>query len=158
MARGDAEAEAEAGLGSPVDAAAAARFSSRGCCFCVPCFGSRRSSTGGQGWWEKVRTADNDDTWWGRGLRSLKKLREWSELAAGPRWKTFIRRFNKNRSGGARHGKFQYDPLSYSLNFDQGPGHSGDSDDDHGYEFSARYAAVSLSSRTSIERDAVTVT
>lgn len=150
MAHREAEAEAE----SPVDATTAL-FSSRGCCFCIPCFGSRRSSTAGLAWWEKVRTAGNDDTWWGRSLRSLKKVREWSELAAGPRWKTFIRRFNRTRSGGGRHGKFQYDPLSYSLNFDEGPGQNGNSDDDHVYDFSARYAAASLSSKSSMDKDAV---
>lgn len=72
------------------------------------------------------------------------KVREWSELAAGPRWKTFIRRFSRSRSGGSRHaaGKYQYDPLSYALNFDEG--HNGDFGDD-GYDglrnFSTRYAA-----------------
>ena len=147
----------EAGPESPVEATTAL-FYSRSCCFCFPCFGSHRSPTVGVSWWEKVRTADSDGTWWGRSLSSLKKVREWSELAAGPRWKTFIRRFNRTRSGGARHGKFQYDPLSYALNFDEGPRQTGDSDDDHGFEFSARYASVSISSRTSMDKDAVAFT
>ncbi|RVW52851.1 uncharacterized protein LOC117904460 [Vitis riparia] len=156
MAHKEVEAQAEAE--SPMDATTGL-FSSRSCCFCIPCFGSHRSSTVGLAWWEKMRTAQNEDTWWGRSLRSFKKVREWSELAAGPRWKTFIRRFNKTRSGGARHGKFQYDPLSYSLNFDEGAGHNGSSDDDRGYEFTARYASVSLSSKSSMEdKDAITLT
>lgn len=52
------------------------------------------------------------------------KVREWSELVAGPRWKTFIRRF---RRGPTRHGsgggvgrKLNYDALNYALNFDEG--------------------------------------
>lgn len=126
------------------------------CSFCFPCcFGSRRSASVGIAWWERVRatslsesspsqvTGGAGDRWWARGLM---KVREWSEIAAGPRWKTFIRRFNRNRSGGGcRHvGKYQYDPLSYALNFDEGPGQNGDFEDD-GYDgfqnFSTRYAA-----------------
>ena len=74
------------------------------------------------------------------------KLREWSEIIAGPRWKTFIRRFNRNRSGSCRHAKYQYDPLSYALNFDEGGGQNRNFEDeeDGGFRnFSTRYAAVS---------------
>lgn len=76
------------------------------------------------------------------------KLREWSEIVAGPRWKTFIRRFNRNRSSGAtRPGKFQYDPLSYAMNFDEGSREIGELDDDiddfNGFRnFSSRYASI----------------
>ncbi|KAG5066891.1 hypothetical protein JHK86_010622 [Glycine max] len=131
------------------------------CSFCFPCcFGSRRdSATLGFGWWERVRatsswsesrseaqpvTGSPGGRWWSGGVRAFMKVREWSELAAGPRWKTFIRRFSRSRSGGSRHaaGKYQYDPLSYALNFDEG--HNGDFGDD-GYDglrnFSTRYAA-----------------
>ncbi|KAF7838350.1 NHL domain protein [Senna tora] len=132
------------------------------CCFCFPCFGSRPSPAVGIAWWQRVSssstspswshshphpTALSDDRWWSRGIRALKKLREWSEIVAGPRWKTFIRRFNRNRSGGAaKHAKYQYDPLSYSLNFDEGPGGQNGDLEDHGYDgyrnFSTRYAAA----------------
>lgn len=128
------------------------------CCFCFPCFGSRRPAAVGLAWWERVRTSQGQShgggggggQWWHRGIRALKKLREWSEIVAGPKWKTFIRRFNRSRSGGGggRHGKFQYDPLSYSLNFDEGPGHNGNLDDDDfsGFRnFSTRYASSSVS-------------
>lgn len=99
-----------------------------------------------------MRTTQNEDQWWHRGIRAFKKLREWSEIVAGPKWKTFIRRFNRSRSGGGggsggRHGKFQYDPLSYSLNFDEGPGHNGSLDDDDfsGFRnFSTRFASTSV--------------
>ena len=57
------------------------------------------------------------------------KVREWSEIVAGPRWKTLIRRFNRDNR---RHGKFQYDPLSYALNFDE--------EDRACSNFSARFA------------------
>ncbi|KAF4362433.1 hypothetical protein CsatB_017901 [Cannabis sativa] len=122
---------------------------SRCSCFFLPCFGSRRSSTGRLVWWERIRAVENDHHWWYRGIRAFKKLREWSEIVAGPKWKTFIRRLNRNKSnsgngGGARHGKFQYDPLSYSLNFDDGPGHNCNLEEEEydGFrDFSTRYAA-----------------
>jgi|UniRef100_A0A2N9I876 hypothetical protein len=127
------------------------------CCFPAHFFGSQRSSSVRLAWWERVRSSQvSDDKWWSGGLRSLKKLREWSELVAGPKWKTFIRRFNRNRSGGGgggnsgsscnRHGKFQYDPLSYALNFDEGPGQNGNLEGEDDYtmfrNFSTRYASV----------------
>ncbi|KAA8542647.1 hypothetical protein F0562_023854 [Nyssa sinensis] len=119
-------------------------FVKRRCCFCIPCFGSNRSPTVGLYWWQKMRTTENEEGWWARGINGVKKLREWSEILAGPRWKTFIRRFNRSKSGGggSRHGKFQYDPLSYALNFDEGSGQNGNSEDDgeDGFrKFSSRY-------------------
>lgn len=78
-------------------------------------------------------------------------LREWSEIVAGPKWKTFIRRLSRTRSGGTggaahRHGKYHYDPLSYSLNFDEGPNSTDLEAEDAEYgsfrNFSARFAAV----------------
>ncbi|KAG2314664.1 hypothetical protein Bca52824_017786 [Brassica carinata] len=52
-------------------------------------------------------------SWWQR------EIRYWPEIVAGPRWKTFIRRFNLNQRRGrvcdnnARH----YDTLGYKFNF-----------------------------------------
>jgi len=131
------------------------------CCFCFPCFSSRRSSTVGLSFWERIQSSSqshgydpHQNQWWFKGIRALKKIREWSEIVAGPKWKTFIRRFNRTKSSGSgsgrRHGNFQYDPLSYSLNFDEGPGgQKGDFDelDDYGgfRDFSSRYASVSAS-------------
>ncbi|KAF7144232.1 hypothetical protein RHSIM_Rhsim05G0204400 [Rhododendron simsii] len=63
---------------------------------------------------------EEESTWW---LTAFKKLREWLELVGGQRWKMFIWRFNKTRGGCCRmwNGKlFQYDPLNYALNFDDG--------------------------------------
>ena len=67
------------------------------------------------------------------------KVREWSELVAGPKWKTFIRRFNR----APARAKFNYDPCSYALNFDQGEGQNGEFDDGGVFrDFPSRYAAV----------------
>ncbi|CAL0327683.1 unnamed protein product [Lupinus luteus] len=141
--------------------------------FCFPCcFGSRHSPPTGFAWWERVLTTSSSqsqseahpitgcagDRWWSR---SFMKVRSWTEIAAGPRWKTFIRRFNRNRSSGLRsNGKYQYDPLSYALNFDEGQGQNGDLEDD-GYDrfrnFSTRYASASTikSGSTDADRDVV---
>ncbi|XP_059644792.1 uncharacterized protein LOC132286466 [Cornus florida] len=126
----------------------------RRCCFCIPRFGSNRlAATIGRNWWQRMRPAEIEEGWWARGIGVLKKLREWSEIVAGPRWKTFIRRFNRNRSlvgggGGGRNAKFQYDPLSYALNFDQGPGQNGNSDEDGWFRnFSTRYSPVPASAK-----------
>ncbi|XP_004501949.1 uncharacterized protein [Cicer arietinum] len=142
--------------------------SNTSCTFC--CFGSRRSTTADLPWWDRMRswsaprseaqpiTGTAGDHWCSRGFM---RVREWSEIAAGPRWKTFIRRFNRNRSGGFRHaGKYQYDPLSYSLNFDEGPGQNGDFEDDSpdGFRnFSARYVAATplKSVSTDLEQNVV---
>ncbi|WJX88636.1 hypothetical protein P8452_70704 [Trifolium repens] len=126
--------------------------STRALCF-PTCFASRRRSV----WWERVRSASfsqshpttttttTADRWWSRGLKALKKLRDWSEIVAGPRWKTFIRKFNHHRSSRRMaNSKYQYDPLSYALNFDEGQ--NEDSHDEGFRNFSTRYAAVNVKS------------
>ncbi|KAK3035830.1 hypothetical protein RJ639_034646 [Escallonia herrerae] len=146
---------------SPIDVessedTAEALFAKKRRCFCIPCLDTSHGSStnGGLNWWRRVSTRGSDqETLWSRGVSALKKLREWSEIVAGPRWKTFIRRFNRSRSGGGsgsggRSGKFQYDPLSYALNFDEGPGQNGDlegNDEDYRFRnFSSRYASMDL--------------
>ncbi|KAK6153037.1 hypothetical protein DH2020_012676 [Rehmannia glutinosa] len=117
-------------------------FFSRGCCsfWSFSCWKSEN--------WERISTSERETqecssrSWWDKGINALKKTREWSELVAGPKWKTFIRRFNRT---GARSktGKFQYDPFSYALNFDEGPGQNGQFEDDRIFrDFSSRYAAI----------------
>ncbi|KAG9448741.1 hypothetical protein H6P81_008706 [Aristolochia fimbriata] len=117
-------------------------FSKRRCCFWVLDSGHYSGSPESV-WWGRIRKAESDDRWWKRGWR---RVREWSELVAGPRWKTFIRRFKKKVRGGGKQSKFQYDPLSYALNFDEGQ--MADMEDDGGgyKDFSSRYAPASAKS------------
>ncbi|XP_051123260.1 uncharacterized protein LOC127246095 [Andrographis paniculata] len=128
----------------PADEPSESLFHSRRrwCCSCFyPCL-------------DRLRTANVDGgggggtALWRRGVGALKKIREWSELVAGPRWKTFIRRFNRS---GRRNVNLHYDPLSYAMNFDEGPGQNGHfeegADDEYFYgsrNFSSRYARGSM--------------
>ncbi|GAV72573.1 hypothetical protein CFOL_v3_16061 [Cephalotus follicularis] len=123
-------------------------FAKRGCCNWIPCLGTQRSSS--TCWWQRIRTVDHinthDDPWWTRGW---KRLREWK--------KTSVRGYNKNTlccgGGGPKLGKFQYDPLSYSLNFDDGPvrfGHFYD-EDSLKRDFSSRYASLPVSTKGSMD-------
>ncbi|KAK4346319.1 hypothetical protein RND71_032658 [Anisodus tanguticus] len=120
-------------------------FTKRGCCFWFPSFRC------GLTVWERVSTSDQKEepNWWDKGINAVMKVREWSELVAGPKWKTFIRRFNKNRS---KTNKFNYDPLSYSLNFDDGPGVNDQSEDDRLFrDFSSRFASIPISAKSSMD-------
>ncbi|EPS65826.1 hypothetical protein M569_08952, partial [Genlisea aurea] len=136
----------------PIDESSDALFHGRRRrCFYFPCFDRSEadSSRGGDGtgapsWWTKM----SGSALWTRGVDALMKIREWSEILAGPRWKTFIRRFNRNRGGGGngKHANYQYDPLSYAMNFDEGNGIS-DLEADEAYysrNFSSRYAKGSI--------------
>ncbi|KAD4889000.1 hypothetical protein R6Q59_034104 [Mikania micrantha] len=126
-------------------------FPYRNCCLCIPYR------------WRKVPSSEDEEeqsagSLWSRGIAALKKIREWSEIVAGPRWKTFIRRFNRSKSLGRQTSKFQYDPLSYALNFDQGPLQNGDPESENEYmirNFSSRYvlqpAAIPVTGKTSTD-------
>ncbi|KAI3701554.1 hypothetical protein L6452_26730 [Arctium lappa] len=78
----------------------------------------------------------------------FKRLKELSELVAGPKWKNFIRKFSKKPKKG--NSQFQYDPESYALNFnDDCGGGGGDGDDDFlSRSFSTRFAPHSRSTAT----------
>lgn len=65
--------------------------------------------------------------------RKLKKVKEVSEMVAGPKWKTFIRKMGGYLKGKKQRNRFQYDPESYALNFDG-------EDDGPPLGFSARFA------------------
>ncbi|KAI3439572.1 uncharacterized protein J3R85_004680 [Psidium guajava] len=121
---------------------------------CNHCFGfcrpGRPRQPSSSSFWERIGSSHFDRRWWAPGLRVLKKLREWSEIVAGPRWKTFIRRFSRSRSITAagvahdpnRHGKFNYDPMSYALNFDEGPGHDPHLDDEDHFRRYRNFSVV----------------
>ncbi|KAL2936025.1 Glycerophosphodiester phosphodiesterase GDPDL3 [Bienertia sinuspersici] len=133
------------------------------CCSFFPCFGSRQPSSarystlGGSSsspsMWERLQqTAENSNNWWAGPLKGLKKIREWSEIIAGPKWKTFIRRFNRAGKPGNGSAKFNYDPLSYALNFDDGPGQNGNFEEDGDFpDFSSRFASIPISCRSSMD-------
>ncbi|GFZ12037.1 hypothetical protein Acr_23g0004220 [Actinidia rufa] len=123
-------------------------FHKRRCCFCFP--------SAGPSWWRRTPAVETGGRWWSRGVSVLKKLREWSEIAAGPRWKTFIRRFNRSKSGSGtgKQRKFQYDPLSYSLNFDDGAGQNDHFDEEYeSRNFSSRFAVISSTSSMELGKD-----
>ncbi|KAL8166771.1 hypothetical protein V2J09_008270 [Rumex salicifolius] len=112
----------------------------RGCCSFRP---------GGFHCWERMRGGGGRGSDEGWAVSAWKKMREWSELVAGPRWKTFIRRFGRNRvPAAAGHGRFGYDPHSYARNFDD-----GQSDEDVGFrpDFSSRYAVIPSSAKSSMD-------
>ena len=59
------------------------------------------------------------ESWW---KNKLNKVRQVTEVSTRPKWKTFVRKFNKfgiNKNKKGRN-KFQYDPESYALKFDGG--------------------------------------
>ncbi|KAL0382983.1 UNVERIFIED_CONTAM: hypothetical protein Scaly_0585600 [Sesamum calycinum] len=70
----------------------------------------------------------------------LKKLRELSEVLAGPKWKNLIRRIGKIcklRKHNKSTVQFQYSPQSYALNF------AGDDEEENEtilHSFSVRFA------------------
>lgn len=110
--------------------------------FSIPYLGSsssnRSSPAVGFSWWNTIPSSSSDQVLRTRGINSLK-------IVAGPKRKTFIRRFNRNKSGlgSSKSSKFQYDPLSYALNFDEGPGQKGYSDqaDDYLFRNFVRYGS-----------------
>lgn len=126
-------------------------FTRRRCCFWIPCMQSHRPAIYiRSNWWQPISDNgknENRHGWWWKGLMQFKKIKEWSELVAGPKWKTFIRQFKKKQS---KQSKFQYDPESYSLNFDEGQALTDD-DDLFFRDFSSRYASVPISSKSSMD-------
>ena len=67
-----------------------------------------------------------------------KKVKEISEVLAGPKWKNFIRRFSIYGINTKRKPRFHYDPKSYALNFEEGD-QQRESDAPHA-DFAARFA------------------
>ncbi|KAG6772296.1 hypothetical protein POTOM_023699 [Populus tomentosa] len=82
---------------------------------------------------------DHRDPW---SVRKLKKVKEASEIVAGAKWKTFIRKIGayiKKRK--QRNNQAQYDAESYALNFDREDGCVIPG-------FSSKFAAASVDQET----------
>lgn len=90
--------------------------------------------------------------WWKVVEEKLMKVREVSEVVAGPKWKTFIRKIGgvcrKNRR--AQRGQFGYDAEGYALNFDGGLDWEDEDDDGQMYNArSSRFTGSSLAINSS---------
>ncbi|KAK7329991.1 hypothetical protein VNO77_24175 [Canavalia gladiata] len=112
--------------------------SSSGCgcgCGCFKGFGLK--------WWRQGHDEEDKRLLEQKGegeswmVEKLKKLKEVSEVIAGPKWKTFIRKIS---GYGKKHqrNRFQYDEQSYALNFNSG---AQSEDEFLPHSFSSRFAA-----------------
>ncbi|KAI3446815.1 hypothetical protein Pfo_003480 [Paulownia fortunei] len=78
-------------------------------------------------------------------VAQLKKLKQISELVAGPKWKNMIRKIGKlcnPKKYNTQNTQFQYSPESYALNFAGGEDHEEDGTLLH--NFSSRFAPHAL--------------
>ncbi|KAK7266145.1 hypothetical protein RIF29_18785 [Crotalaria pallida] len=93
-------------------------------CFCIPCFHHKTTPFS----FDRILSPSSktEARWWARGYKKVLEL------------KTFLRRFFDKQK---RTVSFNYDPLSYALNFDDG--FNGDDGEDGYGGFSARFASVS---------------
>ena len=69
----------------------------------------------------------------------MRKVKQFSELLGGPKWKNFIRLFSVHRINKKKRIQSQYDLQSYALNFDDGI--NGEVEDDAYLDFKSRYVA-----------------
>ncbi|KAL8037416.1 hypothetical protein ABFX02_11G038200 [Erythranthe guttata] len=121
-------------------------YAGGGCgCFRRFCFGGSRSSL------LREKGTAGGSPWL---VEKLKKLKELSEMVAGPKWKNFVRRIGKVFSPAKKHSntqqnaQFQYSPESYALNFSGGgdsEDHGGGGEEEEGnllHSFSSRFASA----------------
>lgn len=90
-----------------------------GCC-CHPLFSFkwRKSNDNERGYLlQQKGEQQHRETWW---VKRLNKVKEVTEVLAGPKWKNLIRKIGgyRNNKSKKERNKFQYDPQSYALNFD----------------------------------------
>ncbi|XP_027361991.1 uncharacterized protein LOC113869728 [Abrus precatorius] len=100
-------------------------------------------------WWQgseegKGLLEQRGDSWVSCKLRKMKEV---SEVIAGPKWKTFIRKLG-GYGKKQQKNRFQYDEHSYALNFNSG---AQSEDDDMPPSFSARFSAPFPSGRRQTE-------
>ncbi|XP_054804943.1 uncharacterized protein LOC129308013 [Prosopis cineraria] len=89
-------------------------------------------------WWRRQHDDNNDGGDGGEGwlMNKLGKMKEGSEVIAGPRWKTFIRKMNLRK----QKNRFQYDEHSYALNFNSEANSEEDDEDlDFPPSFTSRF-------------------
>lgn len=74
----------------------------------------------------------------------VKRVKEISEVIAGPKWKTFIRKISGygKKQKQRNNNRFQYDEQSYALNFNSGA--QSEDEDNIPPSFSARFTAAPL--------------
>lgn len=86
----------------------------------------------------------------------LKRLKEFSERVAGPRWKNFIRKIGRYLKPNNKPSKTQcmYSPNSYALNFDDGRRRAQEEEDDFFVSFSSRFSASAPPSSIDKQRPA----
>jgi|UniRef100_A0A2N9FWW3 hypothetical protein len=108
-----------------------------GCgCGCLRLLGfKQRQSNDNESKYLLQQKGEHRETWW---VEKLNKVKEVTEVLAGPKWKTFIRKISGFGINKKQKKRFQYDSQSYALNFDTGFDRE---EDGLVLDFTSRYAA-----------------